>query len=296
MGSPTLMKLDSLLSSSSLAALLLSTFLAGSARADEPAEAASPAGIAPVARPLEADDASNPYHVIRPAAQSSGFMLGASLDYVAPASAGFLNGGSLVGAGAGVGVSAGYRAGFVYLGASYQHAFLSGGSFSHDSTSASSTSGRSDYVGVDFITISDPRARVAFLTRFSAGFRLLSYDGTMSYDPRVTTTTSSGFDVTPIGLGVQIKADDWLRIVPEASVSVGQTALVASIGVAAYFDFSSPAIAARRSASSALPSLVSSGGSPAPPISAAPDGASASREVEAQRAFLARDVGARTAR
>ncbi len=184
-----------------------------------------------------------------PAAPSSGFMLGVSVDVAAPQLAVFYQTPQLQ-PGAAVGVSAGYRWRFLYVGAAYQHAVFGGGTYANEGTVETATGARSDYVGVDIVTLSSPDARVAFLTHQSAGYRVLTTD-TYIDSPPVSTFSKGGWDARIFGIGVQIKANDWLRIVPEASLSVGAATAVASLGVTTYFDFAGATGGTSRSARAA---------------------------------------------
>jgi hypothetical protein len=174
-----------------------------------------------------------------PSAPSEGAMLGASVSYVAPLFTGLFAGFPANG-GPALGVSAGYRWEFLYLGVDYSHAFLTGGTWSTGDT----TTVRSDYVGIDFITISSPRAPLAFVTHFSAGYRIYSFEGPSPLSDAASPVTAfgsrAGFEATALGVGVQFKPNDWLRIVPEASFAIDPSGAVASFVVTAYVDLARP--------------------------------------------------------
>jgi hypothetical protein len=171
-----------------------------------------------------------------PAATSEGFMLGAGLSYVSPLPAGGFLGPPALGAGPAVGARAGYRWGGLYLGAAYQHAFLGGGTWEHESTIVQTSSASSDYGGVEVVGITAIDAPVAVFFGAGIGYRVIQ---ARTQGPTVSasgTTSASNLDVTLLGLGVEINAGGWLRIVPEASFEVGPADAYLSFGVTTYLD------------------------------------------------------------
>jgi hypothetical protein len=188
-------------------------------------------------RATSAGESSPPPGVPAPPSMSSGFMLGASVGYMTPLLGDLnLGGGPGPGAGVSVGVTGGYRWHWLYLGATYSHGFLAGnGTTGHESTYWYASSATSDYVGVDFVTISDPVATVAFITHLGAGYRVVQTTATSSYDSTPFTSTNASPDFVAVGIGLHVKAEGWLRIQPEASISIG-AGLFATIGLTTYFD------------------------------------------------------------
>jgi len=163
-------------------------------------------------------------------------MLGAVLSDVIPLPAGGFFGPPALGAGPAIGVRGGYRWGGLYLGAAYQHAFLGGGTWEHESTIVQTSSASSDYGGVEVVGITDIDASVAAFFRAGIGYRVIQ---AQAQGPTVSasgTMSTSNLDVTVLGLGVEINAGGWLRIVPEASFEVGSWDAYVSLGVTAYFD------------------------------------------------------------
>src|SRR5271170_5809776 len=165
---------------------------------------------------------------------SSGFMLGASVDYLAPILS------SAVTPGPGVGVHVGYRWRLLYFGAAYEHGFLAGaGQGGHDGTPWDTTGASTDYVGIDIDTNSAPDAVVSFVTHFSAGYRVLSITSTCCFSSVPTTSLDAGPELLLVGLGFQINAGGWLRPQPEVSIALGPASM-GSAGITAFFDLGAP--------------------------------------------------------
>jgi hypothetical protein len=164
-------------------------------------------------------------------------MVGAALSYFSPVLSGSLAPPGL-GAGPAVGVSAGYRWTFLYFGAAYQHAFLAGATYQQDVETGRTLSASSDYLGFDLAAITSPDAVTAAFFRIGAGGRFIRATRTLDgvQDPPTSTTN---IDLL-VGIGVQIKASDWLRIVPQATFEVGPLNAYTSLGVTTYFDFAKP--------------------------------------------------------
>jgi hypothetical protein len=217
-----------------LAALLTLVTTTGSAlAADPPSPEDDVPGLAPTPPPPPA----LPVQTERPT--SSGFMLGASVDYLSPLLSN-LGQGPGTGPGPGVGVHAGYRWKVLYFGAAYQHGFLSGGGEGgHESTPWNGLAASTDYFGLDIDTVTKPDAVLSFVTHFSAGYRVVNVTSTCCYSPAVATSQNAGFDFLLAGVGLQINAGGWLRLQPEVSLSLGPAA-IASIGLTAFFDVGSP--------------------------------------------------------
>ena len=170
---------------------------------------------------------------VSPATPDSGFMLGASVGALAPVvfSPQLFDG---VGLGPSVSVDAGYRfARYFYLGAVYQHGFLSSGGWHGGGT----TSASADYGGINFVTISNPDARVALLTEVGVGYRVLTLGQGGVDGPSPGTLTESAFETTFLGIGLEMNLGDRVRLVPELTLAGGGTAAFGFLGLTAYFDF-----------------------------------------------------------
>jgi hypothetical protein len=163
------------------------------------------------------------------------FMAGATVTYFSPVLGAPFTDAPALGAGPAFKVSAGWRWGAWYLGGAYQHAFLGGGTWSHESSIENTSSASSDYAGLEVIAITAPEAPLAAFFRFGAGYRFIEAQqgpGSSGVGP----IAANNFDLTVLGIGAQIKAGDWLRIVPEAALEVGPLNLYSSLQVTAYFD------------------------------------------------------------
>jgi hypothetical protein len=135
-------------------------------------------------------------------------------------------------------VGAGYRWTFLYFGAAYQHAFLAGATYGQGVETGRTLSARSDYLGFDLAAITSPDAVIGAFFRVGVGGRFIRATGTFDGVPDPPTSTTN-IDLL-IGIGVQIKASDWLRIVPQASFEAGPLNAYTSLGVTTYFDFAKP--------------------------------------------------------
>jgi hypothetical protein len=169
-----------------------------------------------------------------------GVMLGASVAWLAPGfphtSGGDWSDTPSYSAGPAVGVTAGYRWDWFVLGASYQHGFLGGGTWSVMTTTVQTLSARSDYGALDLIAMTAPRALVAAYFHVAAGARVMRYTTSDGYDP-----TSSGGYVAPdvlLGIGAQVHVL-CLRVVPEADVGLGPIGLYSQVGASVFFDVGS---------------------------------------------------------
>jgi hypothetical protein len=210
-----------------LALGMLSTLATSSVSAAEPP------------RREDRDEAETTSAPVPPHAASSGIMLGASVDYLAPI-LGNLGGSGGAGPGTGLGVHVGYRWRILYVGAAYEHGFLTGtGEGGHDGTPWNVTAAWTDYVGVDIDTISDPDAVLSFVTHFSAGYRTVSTTETCCYSSTPTTGANSGPEMLLVGIGLQINVGGRLRLQPEASLAYGPETF-GSLGLTAFFDLGRP--------------------------------------------------------
>jgi hypothetical protein len=149
-----------------------------------------------------------------------GFMLGLTVGALLPG-ANLVQGqpvSNVASSGAAIGIDGGFR--FVkklYLGLAYEHGFLgSGNAISNGITSASASS---DYIGLDFVFLSNPDG-LAFYGDIGAGYRALS-TSTTDVNGNVTSITYSGGEGT-LGVGIHFKLGDWVRLIPRVSVSAGQ--------------------------------------------------------------------------
>jgi hypothetical protein len=166
---------------------------------------------------------------------SEGIMVGATVSYFSPVLGGVFSGPPALGAGPAFKVSAGYRWGSWVLGGAYQHAFLGGGTWEHESTIEQTASASSDYAGLEVIAITAPDAPLAAFFRFGAGYRFIQVQA--GPGSSMAPSSAGNLDVTLLGIGAEIHAGGWLRIVPEASLEVGPFNAYSSLQVTAYFDF-----------------------------------------------------------
>jgi hypothetical protein len=151
-----------------------------------------------------------------------GFMLGGSIGGLVPLGNAYQNTplGNLAGAGAAVQINGGFRfAKRLYMGLTFEHGFLSAGSTLTASSPGGSPSIDSNYIGFDFAVISNPDG-VGFFGKIGVGYRTL--DGTVTNSDGTTTTSDLNGAEFTIGAGVHIKLGDWIRLIPGASVSIGQ--------------------------------------------------------------------------
>jgi hypothetical protein len=219
-------------------AALVATSAASTARAQD----AAPAG------PLVNAD--------RPRETSSGFMLGASLSHVAPGTIP-LSGDLALSAGEGLGVSAGYRAKYVYLGLAYNHSFLGGGSWEHESTMVQTFGASSDYFGVDVCTFTSPDSLLSFFTHFGLGYRVLNATvSNIDGSTPASVQAAGNLDVTLAGIGLAVRAGDHLRFVAEGSAEVGPYAVYANLTLTAYFELPTPSSVPAPSKPAAAPKPV----------------------------------------
>jgi hypothetical protein len=163
-------------------------------------------------------------------------MFGATLSAIAPTIQNQYTGPPTLGYGPAIGIGAGYRWGWFYLGGSYQHAFFGGGTLSVKEQTSRTVRANGDFVGLDLVAITAPEATLAAFFRFSAGMRVINaqMDGGGS-------RTASNLDVTPLGVGLSIRTGK-LRLLPEASFEIGPVTAYASLALTASFD---PATATR---------------------------------------------------
>jgi hypothetical protein len=135
-----------------------------------------------------------------------------------------------IAAGGGFGLEGGLRfARIFYVGALLDHSIYSKGSgidtalTSLPTGTKVSTSGSSNYFGISFAYVSNPDG-FGFYGEIGGGYRWLALDRS------ATSADGSGtVDITQayrgaegmIGLGVHVKAAEWLRIVPKITYSVG---------------------------------------------------------------------------
>ena len=153
-----------------------------------------------------------------------GFMIGPTLGALIPAG-NLMQGSSLnqfVGGGFALGVNAGFR--FVrrlYLGAAFEHGFLSAGSSLTSQASGGTASADSNYIGAEFAVISHPNGS-AFFAKVGAGYRFVDFS--VQYPGGSTVGSAGATAIGPelsLGMGVHIKIGDWVRMIPMASVGGG---------------------------------------------------------------------------
>ncbi len=162
-----------------------------------------------------------------------GFMLGATAGALIPAGniSSALPMNDFANGGFGLGVNAGFR--FVrklYLGLSFEHGFLTAGATLTGATAGGTASADSNYIGFEFGFISHPDGS-AFFGKIGAGYRFLDVG---LQEPNASfNATFLGGEVSA-AIGVQIKAGDWVRIIPLASVSGGQFSSINATGGGTY--------------------------------------------------------------
>jgi hypothetical protein len=210
------------MASASVCAVLTVTL---SARGADVASGSAPADLAQWAAP--AAPAAAPYHA---------WTVGAAVGVVAPAQFGA----PALGTGPTVGVNAGHRWRYFYLGVAYQHAFLGGGSWSAPSSEiyvVNTTWASSDYAGLDAAVLTDPEAPVGVRLRVGFGCRWVTYasnTGDGVFQTNAGTTVMSGWDAS-LGLGFPIRLGP-LVLVPEGSFGVGLLRAAAELGAMWTFD------------------------------------------------------------
>jgi hypothetical protein len=154
-----------------------------------------------------------------------GFMLGASLGGLVPvgnASQGSSLG-NLASAGPAIQINGGFR--FVrrlYMGLTYEHGFLSAGSGIGTTSDGSGATADSNYIGFDFAYISNPDG-VGFFGKLGVGYRILDLSGTLT-DVNGSPAQSESLNGAEfwIGAGVHIALGKWVRLIPNASLNIGQ--------------------------------------------------------------------------
>jgi PEGA domain len=161
---------------------------------------------------------------------NGGFMIGGTVGLLIPAgNAEHLPGnagqevsmGSLAGPGVALSLDGGFR--FVkrlYIGLTYQHAFLSAGSALTGTAFGGTANADSNYVGIDLAVFSDPDY-TAFYARVGAGYRYLDLGVTNSNTPSATFGETLSGGEGSVGVGVALKLGSWVRLIPEASVNIG---------------------------------------------------------------------------
>ncbi len=163
-------------------------------------------------------------------------MVGAALGYFSPVLPGSVAPPGA--AGLTLGVSAGYRWRFLYVGAAYQYVILGSATYTANGGSEPAAEqtlgGDSDYGGLDLVALTSPDADIAAFFRVGAGYRIIRW----SQGP-LDRMQASNVDLTLLGIGVQLKAGAWLRIVPQASLEVGPLNAYTSLSVTTYFDLAS---------------------------------------------------------
>jgi hypothetical protein len=179
-----------------------------------------------------------------PTETNAGVMLGVTLGILAPAFHGSDAWSSppTLGTGPTLGVSAGYRWRFLYIGAAYQHAFLGGGSWEAPSSEyyvENTLWARADYIGLDVMAITDSEALIAATFRVAAGYRFLAYRSDVVDSGTAASTTSSvDWDLTLLAVGVQIHGGA-VRVIPEVSLGIGDLFPYVSAEVTTYLDWGS---------------------------------------------------------
>lgn len=176
---------------------------------------------------------------------SSGVMIGASVGYLAGTPQTLTVSTT---PGPYIGLNAGFRLlQRLYLGGVYQHGFI-GGVPSDPGGPANyvgpvSHSADTDYVGVNFGFISNP-AGIGFFGEIGGGYRLIHQSWQAEQSTPVQSVTYEGAEVV-LGIGLHAKFGDWVRVVPEASLSVTGAggpitpgSIFALVGVTAYLDLS----------------------------------------------------------
>jgi hypothetical protein len=128
------------------------------------------------------------------------------------------------GTGPTVGVNAGHRWSFFYLGVEYQHAFLGGGSWEAPSSELyvlTTTWAASDYGGLVATFLTNPTGPIGVSARLGIGDRWLRYSATEggAESKDLGTTYTDGWDAR-LALGVPFRVGS-LSFVPEVSVGIG---------------------------------------------------------------------------
>ena len=195
---------------------------ASRARADEPPPDREEAVVyvAPMGEPL------------RPPPRSSGFMFGASVGYRAS-----INGpdvATAIGSGPSFTVSAGYRWRSFYGGLAYNHAFLGSAAWTEKTGWETTTSGSTDYAGVDFVKLFSENGAVGFFLRTGMGYRVVTVQTTSNVAPW-GPVTNEGFDGS-VGVGLELNLRGKLRVVPEAMMEIGPSA-AATLALTTFYDF-----------------------------------------------------------
>jgi hypothetical protein len=149
-----------------------------------------------------------------------GFMVGATVGELAPVLPTLFNRTNPLTAGPAIRVGAGLRKGSVYVGASYEHAFLG-----LDTWNGQPATAQSDYGGADLVLLTAPEAQLSAFFHFSLGYRVINEGG----------FTVSSADLRLLGVGLSIRAGA-LRIVPEASLEAGPQSPYVSFALTTYYD------------------------------------------------------------
>ena len=134
-----------------------------------------------------------------------------------------------------VGVIAGYRWDWFILGASYQHGFLGGGTWSVKTDAVRTFWAASDYVGLDLAAITAPRAILAAYFHLALGARAMRF----ATDDGSGGPASNGGYVDPdvmLGIGAQLRLSR-VRAIPEAGIGMGPIGLYGQLGATVFFDF-----------------------------------------------------------
>jgi hypothetical protein len=176
------------------------------------------------------------------AGPSQAWRFGATLGILAPVN--FFDSNPAVSMGPAVGVTAGHRWSFFYLGARYEHAFLGGGTWTAPSSEVAvenTTWAASDYAGVDAMFLTDPAYPLGVSVRVGFGGRWLTYtaNGNEGGTPvAVGTQSTVGWDAT-LGLGFPVRVGP-LSLVPEGSLGIGWVLLRAEAELDAVWELGQP--------------------------------------------------------
>ena len=114
-----------------------------------------------------------------------------------------------------LGLEGGFRfARRFYVGLQFDHGFTSAGSLLSNVPGVASVTVASNYLGVDFVYISNPDG-VGFYGEVGLGYR-----GT-GFSIGDSSVTLSGGEAE-LGVGVHVKVGEWVRLVPKISFAAGQ--------------------------------------------------------------------------
>jgi hypothetical protein len=158
---------------------------------------------------------------------STGIMVGPTIGLLAPGGA-FASNSSispLIGGGVALGLEGGVRfAKRWYIGLVYTHGVHGKGTsidgFGSQVPSGDSltTNANSNYIGLDFVYISNPDG-VAFYGELGLGYRSLNAEyQTATTDASHSYTGGEGL----LGVGIHVKVSEWFRMVPKLTIAAGQ--------------------------------------------------------------------------